>query len=346
MSGRELPEAAMMMIPEAWQNDNEMSPAKKAFYEYSSSFMEPWDGPASIVFTDGNYVGAVLDRNGLRPSRLYVTDDDKVIMASEVGVLPVDQSKVLSKGRLQPGKMFLIDFEEGRMIPDEEIKKRVAKKLPYKDWVKNQIIDIQDLKTSKTKYKTDDLISRMQSFGYTTETLEFMLLPLVTELRDPLGSMGNDAALACLSDKPRMIYDYFKQLFAQITNPAIDSIREEVIMSLECLIGPESNLLESLEENAHRLRLKHPILSNEELISIKNNKDYGWTTKTIDITYERGSGASGLKKALKRICTESEDAIKQGYSFVLLSDRNLSKSRVAISSLLACSSVHHHLVRK
>ena len=187
MSGRELPEAAMMMIPEAWQNDNEMSPAKKAFYEYSSSFMEPWDGPASIVFTDGNYVGAVLDRNGLRPSRFYVTDDDKVIMASEVGVLPVDQAKVLSKGRLQPGKMFLIDFEEGRMIPDEEIKKRVSKKLPYKDWVKNQIIDIQDLKTSKTKYKTDDLISRMQSFGYTTETLEFMLLPLVTELRDPLG---------------------------------------------------------------------------------------------------------------------------------------------------------------
>ena len=239
-------------------------------------------------------------------------------MASEVGVLPVDQSKVLSKGRLQPGKMFLIDFEEGRMIPDEEIKKRVSKKLPYKDWVKNQIIDIQDLKTSKTKYKTDDLISRMQSFGYTTETLEFMLLPLVTELRDPLGSMGNDAALACLSDKPRMIYDYFKQLFAQITNPAIDSIREEVIMSLECLIGPESNLLESLEENAHRLRLKHPILSNEELISIKNNKDYGWTTKTIDITYERGSGASGLKKALKRICAESEDAIKQGYSLSLI----------------------------
>ena len=176
--------------------------------------------------------------------------------------------------------------------------------------------------------------------------LKLQNLPLVTELRDPLGSMGNDAALACLSDKPRMIYDYFKQLFAQITNPAIDSIREEVIMSLECLIGPESNLLESLEENAHRLRLKHPILSNEELISIKNNKDYGWTTKTIDITYERGSGASGLKKALKRICAESEDAIKQGYSFVLLSDRNLSKSRVAISSLLACSSVHHHLVRK
>ena len=346
MSGRELTEAAMMMIPEAWQNDNEMSSAKKAFYEYSSSFMEPWDGPASIVFTDGNYVGAVLDRNGLRPSRFYVTDDDKVIMASEVGVLPVDQSKVLSKGRLQPGKMFLIDFEKGRMIPDEEIKRNISNKYPYRDWINNQIVDLKDLKKYKVKSSKDDLISRMQSFGYTTETLEFMLLPLVTELRDPLGSMGNDAALACLSDKPRMIYDYFKQLFAQITNPPIDSIREEVIMSLECLIGPESNLLESHEKNAHRLRLKHPILSNQELLSIKNLRTFGWKTKTIDITYERGSGSKGLKKALKRICTDSEDAIKQGYSFVLLSDRELSKDKVAISSLLACSSIHHYLVKK
>ena len=234
--------------------------------------MEPWDGPASIVFTDGKMVGAVLDRNGLRPSRFYVTDDDKVIMASEVGVLPVDSKSVISKGRLQPGKMFLIDFEKGKLISDEEIKKEVASQLPYKEWNKNQIVNLKDLKTTRKNPKEENLIPKMQAFGYTTETLEFMLLPLVTELRDPLGSMGNDAALACLSDKPRMIYDYFKQLFAQITNPAIDSIREEVIMSLECLIGPESNLLESLEENAHRLRLKHPILSNEELSSIKITK--------------------------------------------------------------------------
>ena len=280
MSGRKLPEAAMMMIPEAWQNDKEMSKKKREFYEYSSSLMEPWDGPASIVFTDGTQVGAVLDRNGLRPSRFYVTNDDKVIMASEVGVLPVDSKSVLKKGRLQPGKMFLIDFEKGRLIPDEEIKNQVASQHPYKEWNKSQIVDLKDLKTNKNPPLTKDLISKMKAFGYTTETLEFMLLPLVTELRDPLGSMGNDAALACLSDKPRMIYDYFKQLFAQITNPPIDSIREEVIMSLECLIGPEGNLLSTEKENAHRLRLQHPILSNEEFLKIKNLQTQGWRTKT------------------------------------------------------------------
>ena len=273
MSGRKLPEAAMMMIPEAWQNDKEMSKKKREFYEYSSSLMEPWDGPASIVFTDGTQVGAVLDRNGLRPSRFYVTNDDKVIMASEVGVLPVDSKSVLKKGRLQPGKMFLIDFEKGRLIPDEEIKNQVASQHPYKEWNKSQIVDLKDLKTNKNPPLTKDLISKMKAFGYTTETLEFMLLPLVTELRDPLGSMGNDAALACLSDKPRMIYDYFKQLFAQITNPPIDSIREEVIMSLECLIGPEGNLLSTEKENAHRLRLQHPILSNEEFLKIKKSSN-------------------------------------------------------------------------
>ena len=296
MSGRKLPEAAMMMIPEAWQNDKEMSKKKREFYEYSSSLMEPWDGPASIVFTDGTQVGAVLDRNGLRPSRFYVTNDDKVIMASEVGVLPVDSKSVLKKGRLQPGKMFLIDFEKGRLIPDEEIKNQVASQHPYKEWNKSQIVDLKDLKTNKNPPLTKDLISKMKAFGYTTETLEFMLLPLVTELRDPLGSMGNDAALACLSDKPRMIYDYFKQLFAQITNPPIDSIREEVIMSLECLIGPEGNLLSTEKENAHRLRLQHPILSNEEFLKIKNLQTQGWRTKTIDITYEKESGSKGLIK--------------------------------------------------
>ena len=248
MSGRKLPEAAMMMIPEAWQNDKEMSRKKREFYEYSSSLMEPWDGPASIVFTDGTQVGAVLDRNGLRPSRYYVTIDNKVIMASEVGVLPVDSKTVLKKGRLQPGKMFLIDFEKGQLIPDEEIKNEVASHHPYREWNKSQIVDLKDLRTGKKVSSTIDLVPKMQAFGYTTETLEFMLLPLVTELRDPLGSMGNDAALACLSDKPRMIYDYFKQLFAQITNPPIDSIREEVIMSLECLIGPEGNLLSTEKE--------------------------------------------------------------------------------------------------
>ena len=345
MSGRKIPEAIMMMIPEAWQNDKEMSSKKKAFYEYSSSFMEPWDGPASIVFTDGKMVGAVLDRNGLRPSRFYVTDNDKVIMASEVGVLPVNPRNVVSKGRLQPGKMFLIDFERGKLISDEEIKKDVTSQHPYKDWNKKQIVNLRDLTSSKIDVPQEDLIPKMQAFGYTTETLEFMLLPLVTELRDPLGSMGNDAALACLSDKPRMIYDYFKQLFAQITNPPIDSIREEVIMSLKCLIGPEGNLLENKEKNVHRLNLEHPILSNEELSKIKEIKSFGWKTKTIDITYPRGKGEKGLKTALKRICNESENAIRNGYSFIVLSDKKVSQKNIALSSLLACSSVHHHLVK-
>jgi len=346
MTGRKLPEAVMMMIPEAWQNDKNMSKAKKNFYQYSSSLMEPWDGPASIVFTDGTQVGAVLDRNGLRPSRFYVTDNDKVIMASEVGVLEVEPKTVLRKGRLQPGKMFLIDFDKGKLISDEEIKKEVANQHPYEDWNSNQIIELDDLHDRSKKYAVSDLISKMKAFGYTTETLEFMLLPLVTELRDPLGSMGNDAALACLSDKPRMIYDYFKQLFAQITNPPIDSIREEIIMSLECLIGPEGNLLSTDENNVKRLRLEHPILSNQELEKIRSIKTKGYKSKTIDITFKKGLGKKGLTKALDKICKESLKAIDEGYSFIILSDKNISSDKLALSTLLACSTVHNFLVKK
>ena len=346
LNGRTLQESIMMMIPEAWQSDINMPKEKKEFYEYSSSQMEPWDGPASIVFTDGKCAGAVLDRNGLRPSRFYITKSDKVIMASEVGVLEVDPEEVLMKGRLQPGKMFLIDFEEGRMIPDEEIKSDICNSKPYGDWISKQVVSLEDLEKSKEKIELveENLIPRMQAFGYTTETMQFMLLPLVTELRDPLGSMGNDAALACLSDKPRLMFDYFKQLFAQVTNPAIDSIREEVIMSLECLIGPEGNLLSTEEENAHRLRLNNPILSNKELSNIKNLNQFGWKTKVIDITYPKEDAHSGMLKTIERACAESELAINEGYSFIILSDRALCKERLAISSLLACSSVNHHLV--
>ena len=346
LSGRELPEAVMMMIPEAWQNDQNMSKAKKDFYQYASSLMEPWDGPASIVFTDGTQVGAVLDRNGLRPSRFYVTNDDKVIMASEVGVLEVAPDTVVRKGRLQPGKMFLIDFDKGKLISDEEIKKEVANQHPYGEWNKNQIIELRDLPESPKKKLVSDLIPKMKAFGYTTETLEFMLLPLVTELRDPLGSMGNDAALACLSDKPRMIYDYFKQLFAQITNPPIDSIREEIIMSLECLIGPEGNLLSTDENNVKRLRLEHPILSNDELEKIKSIKTKGYKSKTLDITYKKTSGKKGLTKALDRICRESLEAINEGFSFIILSDKGITSEKLALSTLLACSTVHNFLVKK
>jgi len=347
MGGRSLQEAVMMMVPEAWQNDQSMPEEKRAFYEFQSSLMEPWDGPASIVFSDGHYIGATLDRNGLRPSRYYLTHDDKVIMASEVGVLPVEPENVKFKGRLQPGKMFLIDFEQGRMIPDEELKHEFASRQPYHQWLANQRILISHLQTTQPAHQFDPetLLPRMQAFGYTTETMQFMLLPMVKEGRDPVGSMGNDAALACLSDKSRMLYDYFKQLFAQVTNPAIDSIREEVVMSLECYIGPESNILDSTEQHAHRLLISHPILTNEELTAIKYMDHLGWKTKTIDITYDKSEGVDGLPASINRICTEATQAIDDGFSLIILSDRRISADRVAMSALLAGGAVHHHLVQ-
>ena len=344
--GRSLPEAMMMMIPEAWQNHESMPEAKRAFYEYFSCLMEPWDGPASVAFTDGRYIGAVLDRNGLRPSRYYLTTDDRVIMASEVGVIDVEPSLVREKGRLQPGRMFLVDFEQGRLIPDDEIKMQIATQRPYAEWLRNQRIELKDLEQRDGHgFEPESLLKRMQAAGFTTETLQFMLIPLVHEKRDPIGSMGNDSALAVLSDQPRLLYDYFKQLFAQVTNPPIDSIREEVIMSLECYIGPERNLLETSEEHCHRLMLPHPILSNEELAALKNLDHRGWKSQVIDITWPRSEGAAGLKAALERICKEAEQAIKDGYSIAVLSDRAASADRVAISALLATGAVHHYLVR-
>ncbi len=348
MTGRTLQEAVMMMVPEAWQKHETMPESKRAFYEYHSCVMEPWDGPASIAFTDGHYIGCVLDRNGLRPSRYYVTHDDRVIMASEAGVLPVDPRLVKEKGRLQPGRMFLVDFEQGRLVPDEELKSEFAVRRPYAKWLRNQRIEFADLRTENEPhgFAPDTLLGRMQAFGYTTETMQFMLIPMIHEKRDPVGSMGNDAALACLSDKPRMLYDYFKQLFAQVTNPAIDSIREEVIMSLECYIGPEQNLLETSEAHAHRLRIPHPILTNEELAALKHLDHRGWRTKTIDITFPRGEGKAGMTAALDRICAEAEAAIDDGFSLIVLSDREINADRVPVSSLIACGGVHHHLVHQ
>ena len=347
-SGRTLQEAVMMMIPEAWQNHHSMAEEKRAFYEYHSALQEPWDGPASVSFTDGHYIGAVLDRNGLRPSRYYVTHDDRVIMASEVGVVQVDPKDVKLKGRLQPGRMFLVDFEEGRIIADNEVKMSVASKRPYKEWLKNQAIHLDELPQHETPahYPQDELLNRMQAFGYTTETLQFMLMPMLREKRDPIGSMGNDAALACLSDQPRLSYDYFKQLFAQVTNPPIDSIREDIIMSLECYIGPEGNLLDATEEQCHRLCVPHPILTNEELAAIKDLDYRGWKTRTIDITYPRSEGDDGLRPAIDRVCQEATQAINDGYSLIVLSDRGVSADRVPISSLLATGAVHHALVRQ
>lgn len=345
LSGRSLAEAVMMMIPEAWQSDENMAAGKKAFYEYHSALMEPWDGPASIVFSDGQYIGAVLDRNGLRPSRYYLTHDDKVIMASEVGVLDVDPANVKLKGRLEPGKMFLLDFEAGRLIPDEEVKQIISAKRPYGEWLAAQKVTLADIASGSPacSLESENLLRRMQAFGYTTETLNFMLIPLVTEARDPLGSMGCDSSLACLSDKPRMIYDYFKQLFAQVTNPAIDSIREEVVMSLECFIGPEGNLLESTAEQVHRLSLEHPILSNQQLTDIKQMNYQGMRSQLIDITYEVAEN-QGFQSALDRICIEASEALEAGFSFIILSDRKISQSRIPLSAMIACGAVHHHLI--
>jgi len=347
-SGRTLQEAVMMMVPEAWQNHHSMPEDKRAFYEFHSALQEPWDGPASISFTDGHYIGACLDRNGLRPSRFYVTHDDKVIMASEVGVIDVDPANVKTKGRLQPGKMFLVDFEEGRIIADEELKSSVAAKRPYKDWLKEQSLHLEELPKQETAplYPQKELLSRMQAFGYTSETMQFMLMPMLRESRDPIGSMGNDAALACLSEKPRLPYEYFKQLFAQVTNPPIDSIREDIIMSLECYIGPEGNLLDTTAHQAHRLCVPHPILTNEELAAIRGLDYREWKTQTIDITYPRAEGAAGLKPAIDRICGQVTQAIHDGYSLVVLSDRNVSADRVPVSSLLVTGAVHHDLVRQ
>ncbi len=347
LSGRSLAEATMMMIPEAWQADRNMAQEKKDFYEYHSALMEPWDGPASIVFSDGKYIGAVLDRNGLRPSRYYITHDDKCIMASEVGVLQVDPANVKLKGRLQPGKMFLIDFDQGILIPDEEVKQTISSKRPYGEWLAEQRVTLADIAGTEEAHSLDNenTLQRMQSFGYTTETMQFMLIPLVTEARDPLGSMGNDSALACLSDKPRMIYDYFKQLFAQVTNPPIDSIREEVVMSLRCFIGPEGNLLETTPEQAHRLSLEHPILSNRQLVDLKNIDHQGMRSQVIDITFEAGE-SNGFMNAMERICAEATQAISDGYAFIILSDRNTSQHRMPLSALVATGAVHHHLVKK
>ena len=344
MTGRSLPESIMTMIPEAWQQRPDMPADKRAFYEFQSCLMEPWDGPALIPFADGHCIGAVLDRNGLRPSRYYVTDDDRCVMASEVGVLPMAPERVVKKGRLHPGRLFLIDFDAGRLVPDHELKSEWARQRPYGEWLARQRLELGEADDPRG-YDEATVLGRMRAFGYTTETLQFMLLSLVRDRRDPLGSMGNDAELAALSDRPRMLYDYFKQRFAQVTNPAIDSIREEVVMSLECYIGPEGNLLEVSEEHAHRLRLPHPILSNRQFAALARLEDHGWRCRTLDATFARGSGKRGLLAALGRLEQEADRAVEEGFRLLVLSDRAIGADRLAISSLLAVGCVHHHLVR-
>jgi len=312
LSGRSLPQAMMMMIPEPWENHESMSDEKRAFYEYHSCLMEPWDGPASIAFTDGVRVGAVLDRNGLRPSRYYVTKDDLVIMASEVGVLDVPPERVLIKQRLQPGRMFLVDTEEGRIISDEELKQTVAKARPYRQWLHDHLVDFETLpEVPEEEPKSDHRVTlkRQQVFGYSFEDLRVNIGPMALTSIQPVGSMGTDTPLAVLSDKPQLLYNYFKQLFAQVTNPPIDPIREELITSTIMRLGSEGNLLRPEPSNCHQIKLKHPILRNEELEKLRQLDRPGFKVATLPILFKVVDGQAGLERALEGLFQAADKAL-------------------------------------
>jgi len=346
-SGRSLPQAIMMMIPEAFSGHENMNEDKKAFYEYHSCLMEPWDGPATISFTDGRFIGSILDRNGLRPSRFWVTED-RVIMASETGALDIPESEIKQKGRLQPGKLFLVDTEEGRIIEDEEIKENIIHDKPYKKWLDENLIRLSDLPETKSEniFEAEKLIKFKKAFGYTEEDLKLIISPMVENGVEPTGSMGADTPLAVLSDKPQLLFNYFKQLFAQVTNPPIDPIREEIIMSEHVYLGPEGNLLEETAEQCGRLKLDSPVLTNEELSKIKNFESSGIKAKRIPSLFPASAGEKGLKRGLKNLIKEAMTAYNEGYSILIISDRNVGEKFTAIPSLLACSALHQHLIRK
>jgi glutamate synthase (NADPH/NADH) large chain len=353
MAGYPISQAVMMMIPEPWEQHTTMDERRRAFYEYHAAMLEPWDGPASIVFTDGRQIGATLDRNGLRPSRYCVTDDDLVIMASESGVLPVPENKIVRKWRLQPGKMFLIDLEQGRMIDDEELKANLANSKPYKQWIENLRIKLDDVEAVAAADATPSpvsLLDRQQAFGYTQEDIKFLMSPMAQAGEEGIGSMGNDSPLAVLSSKNKPLYNYFKQLFAQVTNPPIDPIREAIVMSLVSFIGPKPNLLDINQVNPPmRLEVSQPILDFADMAKLR---DIEKTTQgkfrsyTLDITYPLGWGHEGVEAKLASLCAESVDAIKGGKNILIISDRAVSPTQVAIPALLALSAIHQHLVRE
>ena len=350
--GYSLPHAMMMMVPEAWDDNPLMDERRRAFYEYHAALMEPWDGPAAVAFTDGRLIGATLDRNGLRPARYVVTDDDLCVMSSEAGVLPFPPEKIVKKWRLQPGKMLLIDLEQGRIIDDAELKEQLAAARPYQQWLDASQIRVADLPAEVGPMTPDPqtLLDRQQAFGYTQEDLRFFLAPMCTTGEDPVGSMGRDTPLAVLSDRPKLLADYFKQCFAQVTNPPIDPIREELVMSLVSLIGPRPNLLEPEGAAAYkRLEVKSPILSNvdlERIRRIENHVDHGFRTATLDLTYPAIQGACGMEPALDRLCVRAAQVVRDGYNIIILSDRDIGADRIAIPALLATAGVHHHLIRE
>jgi glutamate synthase domain-containing protein 2/glutamate synthase domain-containing protein 1/glutamate synthase domain-containing protein 3 len=349
LTGRELPEAILMMIPEAWENHPRMDPDLRAFYEYHSFLMEPWDGPASIAFTDGRKIGAVLDRNGLRPSRWIVTEDGLVVMASEVGVLDVPPEKVARKGRLQPGRIFFVDLEAGRIVEDEEVKARYVAKHPYRRWVEEGRLRLSDLPRAEVDETSlpDELRTTLQQvFGYTLEDLRVLLAPMAASGKWAIGSMGEDAALACLSDRAQMLYRYFKQLFAQVTNPPMDSINEGNVMSLYSTLGAERNLLEETPEHARLLRCDRPILTDEELERIRRLRAPGFAVRTLPTLFKVADTGPGLRAALDRLCQEADEAVRAGTNVLILSDRGVDPDHAPIPMLLATGAVHHHLVRQ
>ena len=350
--GYSLAHAMMMMIPEAWDGNPLMDDNRRAFYEYHAALMEPWDGPAAIAFTDGRQIGATLDRNGLRPARYIITDDDKLVLGSEVGVLPIPESKIIKKWRLQPGKMLLLDLEQGRIVDDEELKNTLASAKPYQDWLDSTQIKLESLPEEVAAMPPDGqtLLNKQQVFGYTQEDIKFFLAPMAEGGQDPIGSMGRDIPPAVLSDKPKMLYDYFHQNFAQVTNPPIDPIREESVMSLISLIGPRPNLLDLETGGDHkRLEVQQPILSNSDLEKIRhieNLVDSAFKTFTVDICYQTRLGPEGMETALENVCSRATKAVNQGHNILVLSDRNVNADRLAIPALLATAAVHHHLIRE
>ena len=349
--GYSLAHAMMMLIPEAWAGNPLMNEQRRAFYEYHAALMEPWDGPAAVAFTDGRQIGATLDRNGLRPARYYITDEGLVVMASEMGVLPVPEESIVKKWRLQPGKMLLVDLEEGRIISDEEIKESLSTASPYADWLKNTQIVLEDLRPVEPRAPRTDvsLLDRQQTFGYTREDIDLLLEPMATTGQEAVGSMGTDTPISAMSDKSKLLYTYFKQNFAQVTNPPIDPIREELVMSLVSFIGPRPNIFD-LEGNSRRKRLevRQPILTNGDLEKIRSIGHFedSFDTKTLDITYPTEQGANGMHEALERLCERAEAAVKGRYNIIVLSDRMVGPDRIPMPALLATAAVHHHLIRK
>jgi glutamate synthase (ferredoxin) len=348
MSGRTLPHAVLMMIPEPWSGNPHMDPAIRAFYEYHSSLMEPWDGPASITFTDGTLIGAVLDRNGLRPSRYCVTTDDLVIMASEVGVLDIAAERVVTKDRLRPGKMLLIDTGQGRIISDEEIKRSLAAQHPYAEWLRTHLVDVDDLPSAYAERPDHQtVLRRQQAFGYTQEDLRILLTPMAFNGEEPIGSMGTDTALAVLSNRPRLLSDYFKQLFAQVTNPPLDAIREELVTSMASTIGPEGNLLEAAPEACRQIKIEYPILHNDQVAKLRHLPPGSpFRSTTLPLLYNPAEDGPGLERAMEALCRKASQAVAAGYGILILSDRGVDAAHAPIPSLLATAGVHHHLVRE